>query len=355
MSLYPASTVVSLFDDLEPASGLSKADPRSRVLRPQIGAVKTTSQARLFDEREALLAEDAWSSQNAGFLPSALVQASLPYRDPGDISVYHRTNGNVSLLIQPGARMVNTVTINRQGAEVITPEAVSWGYPYGSIPRLLLAWITTEAITTKSKDVRFGKNMSDFMAKLGSHSISGGSFGSITRLKEQTNRLLSANISIAKNNATKSDSQNISKKLPLTSDTYLWAKGEASPFGSVVRLSDDFYEEILSTPVPLDFRALKYLRASPVALDTYAWLTWTMFSLKSEIMVEWHALHAQFGSNSSERKFRENFRVALQQVLKIYPTANVQDTMHGLVLRASPTHVPVKRIMHSTFGLQIAA
>ena len=78
MSLYPASTVVSLFDDLEPASGLSKADPRSRVLRPQIGAVKTTSQARLFDERGALLAVDAWSSQNAGFLPSGLVQGSLP-------------------------------------------------------------------------------------------------------------------------------------------------------------------------------------------------------------------------------------------------------------------------------------
>jgi hypothetical protein len=57
------------------------------------------------------------------------------------------------------------------------------GLPYGSIPRLLLAWVTTEAVKTKSRELELGDSMSAFMAELGLKPT-GGANGSITRLKE---------------------------------------------------------------------------------------------------------------------------------------------------------------------------
>ncbi len=46
-----------------------------------------------------------------------------------------RRNGNLSLLVQPGVQM----------AEDGTTSTV--GYPYGTVPRLLLTWLSTETLS----------------------------------------------------------------------------------------------------------------------------------------------------------------------------------------------------------------
>ena len=40
-------------------------------------------------------------------------------------------------------------------------------YTYGSIPRLLLFWITTEAVRTKARRIEFGRSLTAFMLELG--------------------------------------------------------------------------------------------------------------------------------------------------------------------------------------------
>ena len=67
------------------------------------------------------------------------------------------------------------------------------GLPYGRYPRLLLAWITTEAVRTRDRHLRLGPSLSRFMARLGL-TPSGGSNGPISRLREQMQRLFSATI-----------------------------------------------------------------------------------------------------------------------------------------------------------------
>ena len=67
-----------------------------------------------------------------------LRQANLPHRNPGDVNVWGRENGKFSLVIQAGYTM-----------KAGQPSCI--GLPYGSLPRLLLAWITTEAVKTKRK------------------------------------------------------------------------------------------------------------------------------------------------------------------------------------------------------------
>ena len=68
------------------------------------------------------------------------------------------------------------------------------GLPYGSLPRLLLAWLTTEAVKTKTRELTLGDTLSDFMRQL-DLVPTGGRWGSITRLKDQTRRLFASTIS----------------------------------------------------------------------------------------------------------------------------------------------------------------
>lgn len=68
------------------------------------------------------------------------------------------------------------------------------GLPYDSIPRLLMSWITTEAVKTKQRELILGRTFSEFIAEL-EMIPSGGRWGSITRLKDQMKKLFSASIS----------------------------------------------------------------------------------------------------------------------------------------------------------------
>ena len=50
--------------------------------------------------------------------------------------------------------------------------------PYGNIPRLLLAWVCTEAVRTQCRVLALGRrSLSEFMRKLDIYSSSGGSTG----------------------------------------------------------------------------------------------------------------------------------------------------------------------------------
>ena len=60
--------------------------------------------------------------------------ASLPHRDPGQVNFWARTNGNITLSIVSG--------VDPRRMKLV-------GYPYGSIPRLILFWMTTEALRTR--------------------------------------------------------------------------------------------------------------------------------------------------------------------------------------------------------------
>ena len=82
----------------------------------------------------------------------------------------------------------------------------SFGYPYGVLPRLLLFWIVTEAISIRQRCLKRGENprllkldnsLSAFMRKLGliPASASGGKRSDATRLRDQIERLFRCRIS----------------------------------------------------------------------------------------------------------------------------------------------------------------
>ena len=119
----------------------------SRIIVPSGGQVIAAPEKfqRLFDEAQAMEREDAWQSGEVGFLSRASVQVTLPYRAPkGSPPVWTRSSGNISLMIQPGYFTQQRSERATNGRQRIVSETVSFGYPYGSYPRLMLAWIGKE-------------------------------------------------------------------------------------------------------------------------------------------------------------------------------------------------------------------
>src|SRR5690349_17189436 len=84
---------------------------------------------------------------------------TLPHSDPGKVEAWSRTNGNLTLTIRPGWDY---------------KRRRSYGYPYGIIPRLLLFWITTEAVRTGNRRLYLGNSLAAFMRELGLNPATGG-------------------------------------------------------------------------------------------------------------------------------------------------------------------------------------
>jgi Plasmid encoded RepA protein len=281
--------------------------------------------------RAATVLWDA-EAQDVGYLARLFTQTSLPYRDPGDVPFWGRRNGDLSLTVQPG------VVTEADGT------SRSIGYPFGTVPRLLLTWLSTEAVRTKSRDLILGENLSDFMRQLGMQAT-GGRNGTIHRLRTQAERLFQASLSVRWDNEHGTGGG----RMGIASTYQLW-KAEDDPnqttlFPSVVRLSGDFFDEVTQHPVPLDLGALRALRGSPMRLDIYCWLTYRMSYLHRRTEVPWTVLRTQFGSNLADTKqgrarFRVEFERHLREVVLVYREANVEVSPGGVVLLPSRTHVP---------------
>ena len=102
-----------------------------------------------------------------GFMARLLVLCSLPRTNPGDRTQYKRVNGPYKLIM------------SATGDHKL---------PFGNLPRLILAWVCTEAVKTGSRELVLGKSLSEFMRALGLAPVGGVR----TRLRNQMRRLFRA-------------------------------------------------------------------------------------------------------------------------------------------------------------------
>lgn len=274
----------------------------------------------LITQALAIEDEQAREAGAIGFMARAMVQATLPHSKV-EGNEFTRVNGSFTLSLMAPAKI---------------------GLPYGTVPRLLLAWVTTAAVKTNSRELELGDSMSAFMGELGL-SPTGGSTGSITRLKNQSRRLFASTVS-----ATYEDNDKVADVgYRLADRSMLWwhAKEpeQAGLWKSTVTLSEQFYSEVVDRPVPIDMRAIRALKKSPMALDIYTWLTYRVSYLKRPTTIPWAALEMQFGSNYAQtRQFKAAFQTELKKVLLVYSQVQVEAGGTGLILKPSLTHIPRK-------------
>lgn len=277
-----------------------------------------------------LFTETAQERGDLGFVPHVMTNAFIPYRDKGTaclhegVFVHSRRNGNLRV----------TIT---------TPEEVG-GLPFGNLPRLMIAWLATEAVRTKCRDIELGKSLRSFLANLGLQS-SGGANGTIRRFKIQMERLFSSSISSIETNPKEGKLAKMS--IDVVDNGILWwdprNPDDIGKWQASIRLGDIFFNSILERPVPIDLGAIRAIKTSPMAIDIYCWLTYRMFTLRRRTEIPWTSLYQQFGGEyARERKFREVFLKQLAKVLTIYSSAKVEIVDGGMILRPSSTHVAGK-------------
>src|SRR5205823_9015231 len=103
-------------------------------------------------------------------------------------------------------------------------------------------------------------------------------------------------------------------------------------------LGQRFYEAITAAPVPVDKRALKVLKRSPLALDLYSWLTYEAFrahkSGKSRYET-WAQLHAHIGGEYRQlNDFRRKVKAALRKIQIVYPGLKLGRKQGGIEMLA---------------------
>ena len=289
--------------------------------------VVTVSQRELI-EKSADLFDGAATARDAAFIARELVLASLPHSNPGDRPLWTRRNGNVTLAIQPG--------MNIQTGK-------SYGYPYGIIPRLLLFWITTEALRTGDRRLELGNSLSGFMTQLGLSAYTGrGKRGDAKRLRDQMERLFRSRFSLERYAQDDARAGKSWLDMQVAPQGDLWwsirAPDQGALWGSWIELGELFYAAITSAPVPVDMRALRALKRSPLALDLYAWLTFQAFRAHQSgrsRFESWTQLHGHLGGEYADiDNFRKKVKAAMRKIRVVYPGLKLGRRMGGIEVSA---------------------
>ena len=267
-----------------------------------------------------------WASEatpDRGFLGRTMALCSLPRSNPGNQTQYKRVNGPYKLIMSATG---------------------DYKLPFGTNPRLILAWVCTEAVRTRSRDLVLGRSLSEFMRKLGISSTDGRGQA---RLRNQMKRLFNCSVQL---NYTAEGRETSATALVAELTDFWWNPKHPDQTGlweSKVRLSGAFFNEIVSHPVPLDMNTLKALKRSSVGLDLYLWLTYRIFALTTPQRLTWRQLYRQFGSspdkdddNHTVQKFRLKILRELKKIKIAWPDLNYGTSRGVLILYPSAPHIP---------------
>ena len=261
-----------------------------------------------------------------GFMARLLALCSLPRTNPGNRKEYKRVNGPYRLYMQAG------------------PENK---LPYGNLPRLLIAWLCTEAVRTQSPEIVLGPSLSKFMRKLGIHTQSGGRGGMRTLIRNQMKRLFGCSVTLIYEDEQVSTSVNSH----IAERTEFWWN-ERKPdqpvlWESKIELGAKFFQEIINHPVPIDMNTLKALKRCALGLDLYLWLTYRTFALTRPLRLSWKHLYRQFGADPAKannkftvRSFREKVLRELKKIKLAWPGLNYSMEPGVLILHPSAPAIP---------------
>lgn len=281
----------------------------------------TRQQQRLIAASTAI-ALDQPTDQDKAFLARQLVQTTLPHADPGDVPVWSRSNGNLTLTIQQG----------------YDKDGQGYGHPFGTIPRLLLYWMTTEAIRTKNPRLELGNSLAGFMEELGLDSSRGGKRSDAYRLKDQMVRLFEARVSFTTYFEQDGVVGEERDRIQIAERSMLWwdhnNPHQRVLWGSYVELNPRFFAAITANPVPVDLRALQAIRRSPLALDLYSLLTYQAFlagkSGKPRFMT-WKQLQVALGTGYADAgDFRWAVKGALTKITAVYHDLAIGEREGGI-------------------------
>jgi Plasmid encoded RepA protein len=215
----------------------------------------------------------------------------------------------------------------------VDKEGKPYGIPYGSLPRLVLAYIITRVIETGERRIDLASHFSGFMREIGYTGNLRGNSRQAKGVHNQLLRLLLASIRFEARAGTEEQGRMTGVNINVATKYDLWwdfkNPEQNSMFGSHIDISEEFRQAILQAPVPLRTDILKALRKSPLALDVYMWTSYRLFIMdKTEqeaIHLGYGRLQEQFDTGIAEenyRLFRSRLKQAFADVDKYWRAPN---------------------------------
>ena len=240
-------------------------------LNGPVQAIRDTSPQALHHFTQADQVNQLVSASEAaadlGFMGRTMALCSLPRTNPGNRLQYKRVNGPYTLhMIAGGSNKL----------------------PYGNFPRLILAWVSTEAVRTRNRVLILGPSLAKFMRELGVYSSGGDNVN--TKLRNQMKRLFSCTVQLTYKEENGEATVNT---LIARSHGVLVERAQARPVLTVGQ-QDRNQREVLQRdhPVPrtaIDMNTLQALKRSSLGLDLYLWLVYRTFPLRPPLCSPTHA------------------------------------------------------------------
>ena len=296
------------------------ADIHQLILTDGVQRAKELAENKPTRQRiEAASKVMADEERRIGITHAGFAMTSLPHRSVTD-RVWIREAPGIKLLVESGH--------DGDGQPV--------GLPYGSVARLILLYLQTQAIRTGSCEIELGRSMHEWLNAM---SIDPGGTG-YKAVREQSRRLSLCRLTFRRplEGATLVSNAGFVQDAIIPDDQNAW---QPRLWQEVVKLDPRFYKSLKDHPLPLREAALKEIAGRSMAIDAYVWLAYRLHALNSTISMTWAALQGQFGAGFNlVRQFKAKFREPLALALAVYPEAKVDIGERGVVLHPSPAPVP---------------
>lgn len=286
-----------------------------------IDAAKALSNDRL----DRLCAETAFAimadeQRRIGIMHAGFAVTALPHKDIEE-NRWVRQGGNVKLLVESG---------NDADLKPV-------GLPFGSIARMILLYLQTEAVKTRSREIELGRSMNQWLQTMGVDN--GGKTYKLVR--EQSKRLSLCRLTFYRlyDNATRVTNGSFVRDAILPTEN----ADQLSLWRESVQLDEGFYQSLVEHPMPVREAAIRELGARSMSIDIYIWLAYRLHRIEQPVSVSWNALYQQFGAGYRQvRQFRAKFKEPLALALAAYPEARVSVDDAGVTLIPSAPPVPAR-------------
>jgi hypothetical protein len=289
------------------------------------------AKAQTADKLERQCVETAFAvmsdeQQRIGIMHAGFAMTALPHKAI-DETIWVRQGNNIKLRLESGMDADDKVV----------------GLPFGAIARIILLYLQTEAVKTKSREIELGRSMNHWLTTMG---IDNG--GKTYRLvREQSRRLSLCRLTFYR----VTDESTIITNGSFVRDAILPSRdtNQLQFWREAVRLDEGFFQSLIDHPLPVREAAIREIGHRSMALDIYVWLAYRLHQLSKPTAITWKALHDQFGGGYQHvRQFKAKFKEPLALALAAYPEAILEASDAGLKLFPSAPPVPERRLVGVT-------
>src|SRR4051794_7329384 len=205
----------------------------------------TKAERQAIDAAAFIMAEE---ENRLGITHAGFAMTSLPHKRIEE-GFWRREGHRTTLLVESGR--------NRNGTLI--------GVPYGSIARLILLYLQTEAIRTGCPEVELGRSMKSWMGRM-SLTTGGKTYQLVT---EQVRRISACRLTFFsdRENGTEARHNGAFVQNAISLSGVIGDEAQPSLWQDRVRLDPGFWRSLQEHPVPVREEAIKAIGARSLAID----------------------------------------------------------------------------------------